>query len=71
MTLIVRDPQALDHVMGLRSWAHAAATQGIISDDEVSRWETLYDETVAQGKFRWSVTFFITSGRKPDLQPGA
>jgi hypothetical protein len=39
---------------------HAAASaRGILTDDEVMRWEVLYDETVAQGKFLWSVTFFI------------
>ena len=51
--------------MGLRSWARAASAQGIINDDEVNRWESLYDETVAEGRFLWSVTFFVTSGRKP------
>jgi SAM-dependent methyltransferase len=64
-TLTVRDPLSLDGVLGLRSWARAASGQGIMDDDEVKRWEDLYDETVAQGKFLWSVTFFITSGRKP------
>lgn len=70
-TLIVRDPRSLDDVMGLRSWARAARVHGTINDEEVNRWETLYDETVAQGKFLWSVTFFITSGRKPTVQHGA
>ncbi|HEY3064888.1 MAG TPA: methyltransferase domain-containing protein [Methylomirabilota bacterium] len=69
-TLIVRDPLSLDGVMGLRSWARAALAQGIMNRDEVNRWETLYDETVAQGKFLWSVTFFITSGQKPAVQHG-
>ena len=39
----------------------------IMNDDEVNRGETLYDETVAHGKFLWSVTFFITSGQKPGV----
>jgi hypothetical protein len=40
---------------------------GILARQDLTalRWEDLYDETVAQGKFLWSVTFFITSGRKP------
>jgi hypothetical protein len=42
-----------------------------MTDDEVHRWEILYDETVARGKFLWSVDFFITSGRKPAVQHGA
>lgn len=70
-TLIVRDPLSLDDVMGLRSWARTASTQGIMDDHEVNRWEVLYDETVAEGKFLWSVTFFMTSGRKPAVQHGA
>jgi hypothetical protein len=70
-TLIVRDPRSLDGVMGLRSWARAARVHGTINDEEMNRWETLYDQTVAQGKFLWSVTFFITSGRKPTVQHGA
>ncbi len=70
-TLIVRDPLSLDGVLGLRSWARAASAEGIMTDDDVTRWEILYDETVAQGKFLWSVTFFITSGRKPAAQHGA
>jgi SAM-dependent methyltransferase len=62
--LVVRDPRSVDHVMGLRSWARAAMSHGTMTGDEVHRWETLYDETVARGAFLWSVTFFITTGRK-------
>jgi SAM-dependent methyltransferase len=69
-TLVVRDPRAVDNAMGLRSWARAASTQGMMTDDEASRWEALYDEVVAQGKFLWSVDFFITRGRKPAAPPG-
>lgn len=63
--LIVRDPTAVDNVMGLRTWAHAALDLGMMSDDQVARWETLYDQVVAEGEFLWSVFFFITSGHKP------
>ncbi len=35
---------------------------------EVERWESLYDQVVAEGKFLWSVSFFITSGRKPGVR---
>ena len=63
--LSVRDPASVDNVMGLRSWARAALAQGRISEAQVLRWETLYDEIVAAGRFCWSVSFFITSGRKP------
>lgn len=64
-TLVVRDPASVDNVMGLRSWARAALAQGMLSDAEVRRWETSYDQVVAEGRFFWSVSFFITSGRKP------
>jgi hypothetical protein len=35
-----------------------------MSNDEVARWETLYDQVVAKDSFLWSVTFFTTSGNK-------
>jgi len=66
--LIVRDPTSIENVLGLRSWARTALVRGLMSDAEVNRWETLYDEVVAGGRFLWSVSFFITSGRKPALQ---
>lgn len=62
--LDVRDPTSVDNVMGLRSWARTAVAR-MMSDAEVHRWEALYDDVVAEGRFRWSVSFFITSGRKP------
>ena len=62
---MVRDPASLDNVLGLRSWVRRASSAGFMTNDEVARWETLYDEVVAKGTFLWSVTFFITSGRKP------
>ena len=64
-TLVVRDPASVDNVMGLRSWARGAAAAGFLSRDEVEHWEAVYNEVVAQGQFLWSVTFFVTSGRKP------
>ena len=60
---------SVDNVMGLRTWARAALARGLMSDAEVLRWETLYDQRVAEGRFRWSVSFFITSGRKPARSP--
>jgi SAM-dependent methyltransferase len=63
--LVVRDPAAVDNVLGLRSWARTASSRGFLTDDEVTRWEALYDGVVAEGALRWSVSFFLTSGRKP------
>ena len=66
--LIVHDPVSVDNVMGLRSWARTACERGIMNEDDVDRWETLYDEVVAEGTFCWSVSFFITRGRKPIMR---
>jgi len=63
--LVATDPESLDHVLGLRSWARTALGRGLMSEADVQRWETLYDDVVAAGRFRWAVSFFITSGRKP------
>ena len=63
--LLVRDPTSVDNVLGLRSWARTASARGRMSVDDADRWEGLYDAVVAGGSFRWSVSFFITSGRKP------
>lgn len=62
MTLEVRDPSAVDNVMGLRTWAGSAKSVGLLTDDDVVRWERLYDETIADGRFRYAVTFFLTAG---------
>lgn len=63
--LVVRDSSSLDGVFGLRSWARTAAERGKMTDDEAASWERLYDQVVAEGKFCWSVSFFISSARKP------
>jgi SAM-dependent methyltransferase len=44
LRLDVRDPSAVDHVMGLRSWARTAAAAGEMTRDRAERWEQLYDE---------------------------
>jgi SAM-dependent methyltransferase len=67
--LVVRSPSAVDNVMGLRSWARTACERGFMSESDVLRWDALYDEVVAAGSFEWSVSFFITSGRKPAGSP--
>ncbi len=67
--LVVRDPTSLDNVMGLRSWARTASARNVIGDDDVESWETLFDSVVAGGRFRWSMSFFITSGDKSGGPP--
>jgi hypothetical protein len=66
MTRIVRDHTAADNVLGLRTWARSAMTIGWFTENEVTRWEKLYDEVVGAQRFMWSVTFFITTGVKPE-----
>jgi ubiquinone/menaquinone biosynthesis C-methylase UbiE len=63
-TLVVSDAASYDSVFGLRTWARSAMAQDWFTLDEVNRWETLYDESAASGRFRWTVDFFITTGRK-------
>jgi hypothetical protein len=65
LTLSVRQPTALDNVMGLRSWARTASATGYIATEEADRWEQLFDYTVQSGKFLYAVTFFVTVGVKP------
>lgn len=64
VTLSVRDPTAIDNVMGLQTWARTAASYGYIPADEADVWEQLFDKTVRSGKFLYAVTFFITVGVK-------
>lgn len=64
MTLEVRDPTAVDNVMGLKTWARSALSAGDMSEAEATTWEKLYDETIAAGRFRYAVTFFLTSGAR-------
>jgi SAM-dependent methyltransferase len=64
--IVLRDPNALDHALGLRDWAGFAHEQGLIEADEVPAWEAALDEAAANGSFLYSFSLFITAGRKPD-----
>lgn len=63
-TLVVRDPTAVDNVMGLRTWARTAFFAGGLTEAELQRWEELFDATVAAGRFLYAVTFFVSWGTK-------
>ncbi len=63
-TLVARDASELDGVFGLRTWARSASRAGLLGEEEVARWETLFDATVAGGCFSWQVTFVLTTGVK-------
>jgi ubiquinone/menaquinone biosynthesis C-methylase UbiE len=64
LTLTVRDPNSVDNVMGLRTWARTAVENGCIATEDADRWERLFDDTGAAGTFLYAVTFFITAGIK-------
>ena len=64
-TLLVRDPTAVDDVMGLRTWAHTAAARGHLEQSEADRYVAQFDEAVRTGRFTYAVTFFLTSGTVP------
>jgi len=63
-TLVVRDPSAVDNVMGLRSWASTAASRGALPAEDAARFEAMFDDAVAAGHFTYAVTFFLTSARR-------
>lgn len=64
-TLVVRDPHAVDNVMGLRTWAHTAADRGHLDPVDADRFVARFDDAVAAGRFTYAVTFFLTAGTLP------
>lgn len=64
-TLVVRDPTAVDNVMGLRSWAHTASARGYLDPSDADRFVVQFDQAVRTGRFTYAVTFFLTSGTLP------
>ena len=67
--ILLRDPTVLDTALGLRDWAAFAHEQGLIEADEVPAWEAALDEAAANGTFLYSLSLFITAGRKPPRTP--
>jgi len=68
-TLVVRYPHAVDNVMGLRTWAQTACQQGVLTHAEVRAWTSQLDQAVAEGRFTYAVTFFITAATTPPDTP--
>jgi SAM-dependent methyltransferase len=64
MTLAMRDPTAVDNVMGLRTWAESGHAQGRLSAKDADRWPRVLDDAITTGRFLYAVTFFLTSGTK-------
>lgn len=63
--LIVRDPGAVDHVLGIRDWADTAAAQGHISPVEAAHFTACFDHAATTGRFTYAMTFFLTSATLP------
>jgi SAM-dependent methyltransferase len=63
--LVVRDPTAVDHVMGLRTWAHTAAGRGLLAPARAAAFAAELDRAVHAGRFLYAVTFFLTCAVKP------
>lgn len=64
-TMVVRDPSAVDNVMGLRTWARTAADRGHLDAVDADRFVGQLDDAVRAGRFTYAVTFFLTAGRLP------
>ncbi|MEU6674374.1 methyltransferase domain-containing protein [Streptomyces sp. NPDC046925] len=64
-TLVVRDAESVDNVLGLRSWAHTAATRGHLDSRDADRFAAQFDRAVRTGRFTYAVTFFLASGTLP------
>ncbi|EMF02102.1 methyltransferase domain-containing protein [Streptomyces mobaraensis NBRC 13819 = DSM 40847] len=64
-TLLVRDKRTVDGTMGIRHWAGAFADRGRLSRAEARRFDTLLDDAIENGRFLYSVTYFLTSATLP------
>ncbi|NBE83928.1 methyltransferase domain-containing protein [Micromonospora rubida] len=60
-TLLVRNPTAVDNVLGLRSWAATAAQRGTLDPTEARAFEDQFDDAVTARRFTYAVTFFLTA----------
>ena len=63
--IVLRDPTALDNAMGLRSWASTAHEHGVVTESDTRAWESQLGAAVAEGRFLYSFTIFLTAGTKP------
>jgi SAM-dependent methyltransferase len=60
-TLLLRDPTAVDNVLGLRTWAATAAAHGVLDPAGASTFENQFDHAVNTRRFTYAVTFFVTA----------
>ena len=64
-TLVLTDPR---DAFGFTTWPRLMHAEGLLTDDDVARWEADVDAAVADGEFLYAVTFFITSSSNPDTR---
>jgi SAM-dependent methyltransferase len=64
VTVVLRDPAALDNAMGLRTWAATASERGHLEREDVHAWEQAIDDAIAEGRFLYSFAIFVTAGSK-------
>jgi SAM-dependent methyltransferase len=62
--IVVTDPAALDHALGLRGWARLGAGQGMVEESDVAAWESQLDDAARNGWFLYAFCVFITAGRR-------
>lgn len=60
-TLVLTDPH---DAFGFMTWPQLMLHEGLLTDDEVDRWDAEIATAVANDEFLYAVTFFITSGTK-------
>ncbi len=60
-TLVLTDPH---DAFGFTTWPRLMHAAGLLTDEEVARWEAGVDAAVDRGDFLYAVTFFIASGTK-------
>jgi SAM-dependent methyltransferase len=63
--VVLRDPSALDNAMGLRDWAAIAHDRGFLETQDVELWTQAIDRAIADGRFLYAFTLFLTSGTRP------
>jgi SAM-dependent methyltransferase len=64
VSVVLRDPAALDNAMGLRSWAETAMEDGLLVEADVHAWERGIDDAIAGSRFLYAFTVFITTGAR-------
>jgi SAM-dependent methyltransferase len=68
-SIALRDPAALDNAMGLRTWAATARERGVLSAEDAAAWEREIDASIAEGRFLYAFTIFVTAGGRRLADP--